>query len=95
MNPVTFFNLFWDESILDQIVKSTNAYALAKRGACAADSTGPVHPLAPSQRKCKPLNKTDLRRLLVITTLIGVVWLPSRRLCWPLCHGSLGTESLC
>ena len=30
LTPIAFFNLFWDDSILNKIVEATNAYALAK-----------------------------------------------------------------
>ena len=40
LSPTASPNLFWDESTFDQIVKATNAYALEKRAACAADAAG-------------------------------------------------------
>ena len=88
-------NDFWDESILDQIVKATNVYALAKRrppppppphAACAADE--PIRTLQ-RQRTWKPLNKADLRRFISITTLISAVRLPSHRLYWSFSHGGI------
>ena len=31
LTPIAFFNLFWDDSILNQIVQATNAYARARK----------------------------------------------------------------
>ena len=31
LTPIAFFNLFWGDSILDQIVQATNAYARARK----------------------------------------------------------------
>lgn len=62
-SPIAFFGLYWDESILDQIVEVTNAHTLAKRAAYTAlADMRPIGTLhlerhSPSQRKWKPLNK--------------------------------------
>ena len=59
LTPVAFFSLFWDDSIIQQLVQATNAYARRKG--------------ATKQQWRRPITVAEFRTFLGITILMGVM----------------------
>ena len=76
LTPIPFFSLYWGDSILQQIVQSTNIYAQMKR------KTVPPQAANVRLRRWKPLNMVDLKRFISTAIFMGITRLPSRRLYW-------------
>ena len=86
LTPIAFFNLFWDDSILNTIVEDPSAYALAKHAQVESSSCLRL-------RKWKPLNVVNLKRFISATTTLGATRLPSRRLYWSFQRGGILSKS--